>query len=91
MSARKTRFLRLGACLVLLLPLCGCDPSVNFYGSFFPAWIWSLVIGIILTFVFRFIFAALRLERNMGPLLLIYLCLTLLLSCVAWLILFRNG
>jgi hypothetical protein len=76
----------------LLMPalLSGCDPSINFYGSFFPAWIWCLVIGIILTILLRFLFAALRLERNLGPLVVVYPCLLLLLSCAAWLILFRT-
>jgi hypothetical protein len=76
----------------LLMPglLSGCDPSINFYGSFFPAWIWCLIIGLILTILLRFLFAALRLERNLGPLVVVYPCLLLLLSCAAWLILFRT-
>jgi hypothetical protein len=90
MTSRKTGFLRFLFCLPLFLFLSGCDPSINFYGSFFPAWIWCLTIGIALTVLLRFVFAALRLERNMGPLIVIYLCLALLLTCVSWLVLFRN-
>jgi len=76
--------------LLLAALLSGCDPSINFYGSFFPAWIWCLVIGLILTILLRFLFAALRLERNLGPLVVVYPCLLLLLSCATWLILFRT-
>jgi hypothetical protein len=78
------------AALCMLALLSGCDPSINFYGSFFPAWIWCLIIGLIFTILLRFLFAALRLERNLGPLVLIYPCLLLLLSCAAWLFLFRT-
>jgi len=76
--------------LTMLLLLNGCDPSINFYGSFFPAWIWCLTLGIGFTVLLRFLFAALRLERNLGPLMVVYLCLVLLLSCIAWLVLFKN-
>ena len=82
--------LRTLAGLLLVALVSGCDPSINFYGSFFPAWIWCLVIGLILTILLRFLFAALRLERNLGPLVVVYPCLLLLLSCAAWLILFRT-
>ncbi len=69
--------------------LCGCDPTINFYGSFFPAWTWCLLLGLLGTILLRFVFAALRLERNLGPLMLVYPCLLMLLACVAWLALFR--
>ncbi len=72
-----------------LLLLCGCDPTINFYGSFFPGWTWCLLLGLLGTILLRFLFAALRLERNLGPLMLVYPCLLLLLTCVAWLTLFR--
>jgi hypothetical protein len=77
-------------CSLFLIFLCGCDPSINFYGSFFPAWIWCILLGVGLTVLLRFAFAALRLERNLGPLVLIYPCLALLLTCVAWLVLFQH-
>ncbi len=79
------------AVLLSIAPLLsGCDPSINFYGSFFPAWIWCLTVGLILTILLRFLFAALKLERNLGPLVIVYPCLTLLLSCLTWLVLFRT-
>ena len=80
---------RVAAVLGLML-LCGCDPSINFYGSFFPGWTWCLALGLLGTILLRFLLAALRLERNLGPLMLVYPCLLLLLACVAWLLLFRS-
>ena len=80
--------LRLATAVGLML-LCGCDPSINFYGSFFPGWTWCFALGLAGTILLRFLFAALRLERNLGPLMLVYPCLLLLLACAAWLLLFR--
>lgn len=75
--------------LAVIFCTTGCDPTVNFYGSFFPAWVISLGVGIVATVLCRFLFAAVRLERNLGPLILVYPCLLLLLSCVAWIIFFK--
>jgi len=90
MISKISQPFKLGILLAVLILLNGCDPSINFYGSFFPAWIWCLTLGILFTVSLRFLFAALRLERNLGPLILVYLCLVLLLSCLAWLVLFKN-
>ena len=78
-------------CLVLLglaLIACGCDPIVNVYGSFLPGWIICIAAGITITALFRWLFAVVRLERHLGPLVLVYPALAFLLSCVAWLIWF---
>ncbi len=90
MHPQLSRWLRLGGCFMAASLVGGCDPTINFYGSFFPAWIWCLLLGIALAIPLRFLFAALRLERNLGSLLLVYLCLVLLLSCIAWLVLFQS-
>jgi hypothetical protein len=66
----------------------GCDPIINFYGSFFPAWVICLALGIFLTALLRWLFAITRLERNLGPLALIYPALAFLLSASIWLIFF---
>ena len=88
MFRARQGMIRIGTVLGLML-LSGCDPSINFYGSFFPAWTWCLALGLVCTILLRFLFAALRLERNLGPLMLVYPCLLLLLTCMAWLVLFR--
>lgn len=66
----------------------GCDPEVNVYGSFFPAWVLALAVGGLLTATLRWILALLRLEPHLGPLLVIYPALTFAASCGAWLFLF---
>ena len=75
--------------LGLLAPFTsGCDPVVNFYGSFFPAWVLALGAVIFLTILLRWLFAILKIEQHLGPLVLVYSALTLLLTCATWLALF---
>ena len=68
----------------------GCDPILNVEGSFFPAWMVSMAIGIALTAVVRYLFVVARLEPHLGPPLLIYTSLGLLLTLVTWLVLYRT-
>lgn len=72
----------------LTLLTTGCDPVINFYGSFFPGWVISLVLGIVLCVLSRWILAWVRLEPHLGPLILVYPALTFLWACVTWLVLF---
>ncbi len=90
MSLKSGRCCTAGMLVGMLLLSTGCDPSINLYGSFFPAWIWCLALGAGLTVVAHLVFLALQLERHLGPLILVYGCLILLLSCLAWLVLFRR-
>jgi hypothetical protein len=71
-----------------VLVTTGCDPIVNFYGSFFPAWVVCVVLGLFLASLLRWLFAVTRIERHLGPLVLIYPALAFLLTCVSWLVLF---
>jgi hypothetical protein len=67
-----------------------CDPIINIQGSFFPAWIGCMSIGIVLTALCRQIFAVTRLEPHLGPLLLIYPSLWLLVTLLIWLAFYRT-
>ena len=73
-----------------ILAVGGCDPIINIYGSFFPAWVVCLVAGVLLTVLLRFLFAAIGVEQHLGPLVLIYPSLVLLLTLVTWLIFFQS-
>ena len=56
--------------------------------GFFPFWL--SLIGIALTVVVRYLFVLARLEPHLGPPLLIYTSLGLLLTLVSWLVLYRT-
>jgi YtcA family len=82
------------ACLAALTPapllFAGCDPVVNIAGANFPAWLICVIAGVALAAGVRALFAATRIEPHLGPLIVIYPCLALLLSCAVWMIFFNR-
>ena len=72
------------------LTLAGCDPVVNIAGANFPAWLLCSIVGAALAVVIRPIFVVTRLEPHLGPLILIYPCLAILLACTVFLIFFNR-
>lgn len=75
---------------ILALTVPGCDPVINIAGADFPSWLVCLIAGAVLTAVLRPIFLKLKLEPHMGPPLLIYLSLAVLLACVTYLTFFNR-
>ena len=73
-----------------LVALTGCDPVVNIAGANFPAWLMCAIFGATLSAMFRPIFAATGIEPYLGPLIVIYPCLAILLACLSYLILFNR-
>ena len=77
--------------LVALMLLTGCRgaPQINLLGSFFPAWMLCIGIGVGGTLFLRHVFVRAKLEPHLGLLPLVYFCLWVLLTLVFWLIFFR--
>ena len=74
-----------------MLAQAACDPVVNIAGANFPAWLLCAIVGAILAATFRPIFVATGIEPYLGPLLLIYPCLAVLLSCLVYLTFFMRA
>jgi hypothetical protein len=74
-----------------LLLLSGCQraPSVDILGSFFPIWIFCIVLGAILAVAARQVFIRVGLDTELGPGILIYPSLAALFAFTIWLIFFR--
>jgi hypothetical protein len=68
----------------------GCEPIIDIEGSFFPAWMLCIAAGVVLAIAGRRLLAALGLEPYLGPLVLVYPSLALLLTLVVWLALFKE-
>ncbi len=77
------------AALVAALTLGGCDPVFDIDGAFFPSWMISLLVGVLLTVALRLAFLRNGLEPYLGPLPLIYTCLALLLTMTTWVLFFH--
>jgi hypothetical protein len=75
---------------IALLTVAACDPVVNIAGANFPAWLLCAIVGAILAGAFRPGFVATGVEPYLGPRLLIYPCLAVLLGCAVYLIFFNR-
>ena len=73
-----------------LLLSAGCDPVVEIQGTFFPAWLLCMIVGVVLAVVLRPLFVRLGVEPYMGPLPLVYTSLAVLLTLAVWLLFFRT-
>ena len=77
------------------LLLTGCQlqphsPTVDVLGSYFPAWIVCVVLGLALTLVVRQILIGLKLADHLVPAPLIYVCMVIVFTLAVWLALFQN-
>lgn len=77
-------------CAIALLAFAGCDPVVNIAGANFPAWLLCAIVGGVLAASLRPVFAASRLEPYLGPLLIVYPSLAVLLGCIVYLVFFNR-
>ena len=86
------RSLHVVAALSALLPMTGCShaPDFNILGSYFPAWLLCITVGIALTSLIYWILQRLHLEREVQPSIVVYPCMAALLAFTLWLILFSR-
>jgi len=76
--------------LALATLVAGCDPLLDIDGSFFPAWMLCIIVGVTVTVIARQLLARAGLEPHLGPLIVIYPSLGLLVTLVTWLVLYRT-
>ena len=69
---------------------CALSPSVNILGSFFPAWLISIVTGLVLALAVWRVLVATAIAPHVAPPALVYPCLAALLIFASWLILFAG-
>ena len=74
------------SCSIGLLPGCSRAPTFDIVGSFFPAWLVCLILGIVLTSFSHWL--RLRLKVPLVFPILVYPCLAALFTFVLWLIFF---
>ena len=67
---------------------CALSPTVNILGSFFPAWLISIVTGLVLALIAWRVLVATGVAPYLTPAGLVYPCLAALLIFASWLVLF---
>lgn len=89
-DSRALRRLRFWRPFLPLAGFCGCRraPSIGIYGSYFPGWLICLVLGIALTVAIHLVLRRLGYEARLNPLGLVYIALSITLTCLLWLTLF---
>jgi hypothetical protein len=68
---------------------CQRAPSIDVLGSFFPAWLLCLTLGIVVTIGTRFLLSKLHLEEALSPPIVMYPCVAALFTFGLWLIFFH--
>ncbi len=73
-----------------LLPLAGCGhaPSFNILGSFFPAWLICMIVGIALAAIVNWTLTTLRQEKLISWGIVVYPCLAASFAFTLWLLFF---
>ena len=79
-----------GVSLTLLLTLAGCShsPEYSIFGSFFPAWIFCSLGGLLLMAGTRAVILRTAIAEHIAAPLLLYLSIAIALTCVLWLLLY---
>lgn len=76
-----------------MLPCAGCSlaPTVDIAGSFFPAWMLCLAVGVVMAGGLRWflLHRGFESEIGMGTLAVVYPGLAIFFACLLWLLLFR--
>ena len=85
---RLTRLALLSFLVGVGLVGCSRNPSLEISGSFFPAWMLSIFIGLVATLIAKRIFLATRLDPHLTPHLLVYGALMLSFTLLTWLLLY---
>jgi hypothetical protein len=90
---KDSRELHRPAVWMILLSLslvsgCRRAPSIGIYGSYFPGWLICLAFGIALTAATHLVLRRLDYEVHLRPLGLVFISLSITLTCLLWLIFF---
>jgi len=89
-ALRLLRPRRTAAGILIGVAGCGVSPSVNILGSFFPAWLISIVVGVVLTVVVQQVLVAIDVAADLRPAGVVYPCLVGLLTLATWLMVFGS-
>ncbi len=78
------------AFIACCLPLCGCAhaPEFNILGSYFPAWMLCMFVGIVCAVVLRLLVHRLQLHEYARPTVLTYPSVVLFATFITWLAFF---
>jgi YtcA family len=74
--------------LFALLSGCQRAPTFSILGSFFPAWLFCIIVGILLAWGAHWFFTRLQVEKYIQPSILVYPCIAAFFAFTLWLVIF---
>jgi hypothetical protein len=77
-----------GVLTTLLLAGCGRSPSFNVLGSYFPAWLICILVGIAGASLVRFVLAKVHMPQLFRWTIVVYPCLAASIAFTLWLLIF---
>ena len=86
------KVLRLSLTILPALLLAGCahSPTLDVLGSYFPAWMVCIVLGLVLTVITRQLLIGFKLNVHLRLAGLVYVCMAVLWTLGVWLLCFKN-
>jgi hypothetical protein len=77
------------------LLVTGCQmkphsPTLDVLGSYFPAWIFCILLGLAMTLVARQLLIGFKLRPHLPPAPVLYVCLLIVFTLAVWLAFFKN-
>ena len=66
------------------------SPTIDVLGSYFPAWMVCIIVGIVLALITRQLLIGFKISAHLQPALLVYLCMTILFTLAVWTAFFQN-
>jgi hypothetical protein len=80
----------MAALAAVLVSGCAYPPSISVLGSYFPAWLFCIIAGVVLTVVIHLILKRLLAEHLLGPAAVVYPTFVTFFSLAVWLMLFQH-
>lgn len=74
------------ATVLLSLVACSRSPDYSVFGSFFPAWIFCAIGGLLLMAGARALIARTAIAEHLAAPMLFYLSMSVFLTCMLWLL-----
>ena len=89
------KFVAIGVALVILWLVAVRTSSyhsltIDILGSYFPAWMVCIVIGLTFTLIAHWIVQGCNLKPYIGPAPLIYSCLMIIFTFATWILFYQN-
>ncbi len=88
MHPMRTNLLFLPA--IVLLGGCAHSPTVDVVGSYFPAWMLCIIVGLVITIIVRLLLIGFGIYPHLRLKPLVFSCMTIFFTLAVWLVVFKN-